>query len=71
MLHPLTTEKGRGKKAPSLDAVNCNIFDCCASDIKEDFEDWDPKMTKTATKKQSLLDVSSIFQLNQDENSMI
>jgi hypothetical protein len=38
---PLTTQKTDGSKIPPLTPVDCEIFDCCASYIKEEFEDWD------------------------------
>ncbi len=28
-------------KVPSLIPVDCGIFDCCASYIQEDYDDWD------------------------------
>ena len=37
----LTTLKTDGSKIPPLTPVDCEIFDCCASYLKEDFEDWD------------------------------
>jgi hypothetical protein len=44
---PLTTEKYvKNKpniKAPALTPIGCDIFDCCASYIKEEFEDFDLK----------------------------
>ena len=48
---PLTTMKFKGKgeeliPVPTLTPVNCSIFDCCASYILEEFEDWDLKMPK-------------------------
>jgi hypothetical protein len=38
---PFTTQKTDGSKIPPLTPIDCEIFDCCASYIKEDFEDWD------------------------------
>jgi len=38
---PLTTQKTDGSKIPPLTPVDCEIFDCCASYIKEEFDDWD------------------------------
>ena len=38
---PFTTKKTDGSKIPPLTPVDCVIFDCCASYIKEDFDDWD------------------------------
>ena len=40
---PLTTKKADDIKVPALIPVDCDIFDCCASYIKEDYEDWDIK----------------------------
>jgi hypothetical protein len=42
---PLTTKKNNGK-VPPLTPINCSIFDCCASYIQEDYEDWDIKFEK-------------------------
>ena len=41
LLLPLTTKKTYNTDAPSLNPIDCDIFDCCASYIKKDFEDWD------------------------------
>ena len=38
---PKTTEKTDGLKVPALIPIDCDVFECCASYIKEDFEDWD------------------------------
>ena len=44
---PLTTMKFNSEEiVPALTPVNCSIFDCCASYILEEFEDWDLKMPK-------------------------
>ncbi len=43
LLLPLTTKKADDMKVPSLIPIDCDIFDCCASYIKEDYEDWDIK----------------------------
>lgn len=40
---PLTTKKADDNIVPALTPVDCDIFDCCASYIKEDYEDWDIK----------------------------
>jgi len=40
---PFTTKKTNGDTIPALIPVNCDIFDCCASYIKEEYEDWDKK----------------------------
>lgn len=37
---PLTNKKKDGK-VPPLIPVDCDVFDCCASYIEEDYEDWD------------------------------
>jgi hypothetical protein len=49
---PCTTEKedrdtGKNVKVPALQPINCSIFDCCASYIEEDYEDWDVKYSKS------------------------
>jgi hypothetical protein len=38
---PMTTKKTDENIHPSLIPNNCDIFDCCASYIQEDYEDWD------------------------------
>lgn len=43
---PLTTKKRDNEIHPPLNPINCSIFDCCASYIKEDFEDWDKHFDK-------------------------
>lgn len=44
---PLTTMKFNSDEIiPPLNPVDCNIFDCCASYIEEDYEDWDLKIDK-------------------------
>jgi len=40
---PLTTKKADDNSVPPLIPVGCDIFDCCASYIKPDYEDWDIK----------------------------
>ena len=41
---PLTTKKADNNNVPALIPIDCDIFDCCASYIKEDYEDWDLKI---------------------------
>jgi hypothetical protein len=46
LLHtPFTTKKKDGD-APALLPIDCNVFDCCASYILPEYEDWDIKMKK-------------------------
>ena len=40
---PLTTKKVNCD-VPPLTPIDCSILECCASYIKEDYEDWDQKM---------------------------
>jgi hypothetical protein len=58
LLLPLTTFKMDTKhnlyQVPKLNPINCDIFDCCASYIKEDYEDWDIKINPTIENKQDL-----------------
>ena len=42
---PLTTRKVN-ENVPPLIPIDCNIFDCCASYIEEDYEDYDIKYQK-------------------------
>jgi virulence-associated protein VapD len=46
LLLPLTTKKFNDTVHPPLIPIDCEIFDCCASYIKEDFEDWDSKFAE-------------------------
>ena len=48
---PLTTKKV-GCDVPSLNPIDCSIFECCASYIKEEFEDWDAKIPKEPVKEE-------------------
>ena len=50
---PLTTKKADDIKVPSLIPIDCDIFDCCASYIKEDYEDWDIKFQTDAPVEKS------------------
>ena len=44
---PLTTKKFKGEKIhPALTPIDCDVFECCASYIKEDVEDWDLKFVE-------------------------
>ena len=40
---PFTTKKV-GLDVPPLTPYNCNILNCCASYIKEEYENWDLKV---------------------------
>ena len=48
---PLTTEKTDGFKVPPLQPVECDVFDCCASYVKEEYEDWDIKFQEEEEEK--------------------
>ena len=71
---PLTTKKfNADKKHPALTPIDCEIFDCCASYIKEDFEDWDLKFVEVKQEikkviKQTLDDNCSEFDEEEDNN---
>ena len=71
---PLTTKKfNDDKKHPALTPIDCEIFDCCASYIKEDFEDWDLKFVEVKQEikkviKQTLDDNCSEFDEEEDNN---
>lgn len=61
---PLTTKK-KDEEVPELKPIDCSVFDCCASYILEDFEDWDKKITPTPTI--TLLDkIKDAFQNDED-----
>ena len=65
---PLTTDKGKEKKEPSLEPIDCDIFNCCASYIKEDYEDWDAKMPKTESIKEQFKRLSNNILLDEDDD---
>ena len=50
LLTPLSTMK-RNEKVPELKVLDCDIFDCCATYIKEDYEDLDIKFKDIIDKK--------------------
>lgn len=50
LLLPLTTKKMDGSQHPPFIPVNCSIFDCCASYILEEYEDWDKQFNQTSSK---------------------
>jgi len=51
---PLTTKKADDNKVPALIPVDCDIFDCCASYIKKDYEDWDIKCKVEEPRKEEV-----------------
>jgi hypothetical protein len=71
---PLTTKKFNDDKIhPALTPIDCDIFDCCASYIKEEFEDWDLKFVEVKPEikkvvKQSTDDTCSEF--DEDDNNL-
>jgi len=46
---PFTTKKTDGSIIPPLTPIDCEIFDCCASYIKEEYEDWDKQFEEVNT----------------------
>jgi len=52
---PLTTKKADDNKVPALIPVDCDIFDCCASYIKENYEDWDTKFKVEEPKPKAII----------------
>lgn len=51
LLLPFTTRKMPDlSKHPELIPVDCSIFDCCASYILEEYEDWDKQFNQTNSK---------------------
>lgn len=54
LLLPFTTKKmPKLEEHPELTPINCSIFDCCASYILEEYEDWDKQFeTNSKTFKQ-------------------
>ena len=70
---PLTTQKTDGSKIPPLTPVDCEIFDCCASYIKEEFDDWDKLLENETITPQSIKNVepeiNQIQILCDDDNS--
>ena len=51
---PFTTKKADDNIVPALIPINCDIFDCCASYIKEDYEDWDSKFKIEEPKREEI-----------------
>ena len=70
---PLTTQKTDGSKIPPLTPVDCEIFNCCASYIKEEFDDWDKLLENETITPQSIKNVepeiNQIQTLCDDESS--
>jgi len=64
---PLTTKKTDNKAVPSLNPINCDIFDCCASHIKENYEDWDSKF-KEEQKKEDVKKMVQPSEIIDDDN---
>jgi hypothetical protein len=54
----LTTQKKDGSKISLLIPIDCEIFDCCASYIKEKFDDW-YKVLESDTPPQCIADAES------------
>ena len=53
---PLTTKKFDDDNThPALTPIDCDIFDCCASYIKEEFEDWDLKFVEVKPEIKKLI----------------
>jgi len=48
---PLTTEKKDHQKVPVLEIIDGDFFDCCASYIEEDYEDYDKVMNSLQSNK--------------------
>jgi hypothetical protein len=54
--YPLTTKKFDDDNThPALTPIDCDIFACCASCIKEEFEDWDLKFVEVKSGIKKLL----------------
>ena len=49
---PFTNKKDSSELVPSLIPVNCNMFNCSASYILPEYEDWDLKMVLKPTVKE-------------------
>lgn len=43
---PLTTQKDSEHYVPPLVPIDCEVFDCCASYILEEYDNWDTKFEK-------------------------
>ncbi len=52
---PLSTKKTDYKRVPPLNPIDCDLFDCCASYIKEDYEDWDLKFKEKQKRSYKLI----------------
>ena len=73
LLLPLTTKKFNDTVHPPLIPIDCEIFDCCASYIKEDFEDWDSKFAEVKPENKKIIknvedDDCSEFNEDDDNN---
>jgi len=64
---PLNTLK-RNDKVPELKVIDCDWFDCCASYIKEDYEDLDVKFASIINKKNTEPIINDEIIDNDDEN---
>jgi hypothetical protein len=69
---PFTTKKKDNKAGglidvPELTPINCDLFDCCASYIAEDYEDWDIKMPKVE-KVEEIKKVEEVEDENDGDN---
>jgi len=66
---PLTTKKfNDDKKHPALTPIDCEIFDCCASYIKEDFEDWDLKFVEVKPEIKKVIQVEEGTEIYTDKD---
>jgi len=64
---PLTTEKTDGIKVPPLQPVECDVFNCCASYIKEEYENWDAKIPKETFREELQRVINTPLAVNNDE----
>jgi hypothetical protein len=65
LLTPLSTMK-RNEPVPELKVLECDIFDCCATYIKEDYEDLDIKFKDIIDKKN--IQISKTDEIKDDDD---
>ena len=66
---PLSTKKFNDDKIhPALTPIDCDIFDCCASYIKEDFEDWDLKFVEVKPELKPVIEIEEETEIYSDKD---
>lgn len=72
LLLPFTTKKMDGSKVPPLIPIDCDVFDCCASYIEEEYEDLDWKVEGIEQpKKEEFKKEEFVANLCDDDNETV